>query len=435
MAAHGLVIAGLSSGSGKTTITLGLLRALNRRGSDVVAAKTGPDYIDAAFLTAAARRQAINLDCFAMPADVSRTLAADSDGDTLIIEGVMGLFDGTVNGAGSTAHLAQQLKLPIVLVIDARHQAQTAAAIASGLRHELGDDVPLAGVILNRIASSRHLGLIADALKLRNIPLLGALPVDETISIPSRHLGLVQASDLSASGQLETVIDGAADLVSKHIDLDQLLACATNLQPPKNPTHIKMPAPGQRIAIATDTAFGFSYAHLIAQWQGEGAEIIPFSPLNDEPPCTDADFIFLPGGYPELHLPTLSTASNFITAMQAAAQKNISIYGECGGFMTLGKAIIDSKGQRFEMLGLLDLETSFKKRKLNLGYRRLTPTGNATWPPANYGELTAHEFHYTSATAQTGPALFTATDAAGNNLGAMGLVSGSVSGSYAHIIA
>ncbi len=436
MAARGLIIAGLSSGSGKTTITLGLLRALRRIGIDISAAKTGPDYIDTAFLSAASGNQAVNLDAFAMGPDITNALAHRQAGQTLIIEGVMGLFDGTIGGAGSTADLAGKLSLPVILVIDARHQAQTAAAIAAGLQQQLALEkggATLAGVILNRIASPRHLGLIADSLASRGIPLFGALPADENITVPSRHLGLVQAADLAKLNTLDAIIEAAADLISEHIDLEALLAATGMIETAS--AEFAAPPPGQNIAVAKDEAFGFCYAHMLDDWARKGASIHPFSPLNDEAPHSTADFIFLPGGYPELHLETLGSATNFATGMHIAATNSVPIYGECGGFMTLGTAIIDDQGKRHSMLGLLDLETSFAARKLHLGYRKLTPTGAFSWPPQTHLPLIAHEFHYTSATQQSGVALFNAADAGGDPLGEMGLVKGTVAGSYAHIIA
>lgn len=443
MAQRGLVIAGLSSGSGKTTITLGLLRALTRQHSSVPpiigAAKTGPDYIDCAFLGAACNATAINLDSYAMPPETLCDLASSHPCETLIIEGVMGLFDGTAGGRGSTAELAQTLGLPVILVIDARHQAQTAAAIAAGLGAQLsrtGSNCHLAGVILNRVASPRHLTLIADALTQHNIRLFGHLPPCPDITVPSRHLGLVQAGDLAATGDLERIIDTAADLMEAHIDCAAIFAAAGPLPQngAENDRVAHLPAPGQNIATAYDPAFGFAYTHMLDQWREAGATIHNFSPLNDEAPTPTADFIFLPGGYPELHLPILSSAQNFKSGMQQAALRATPIYGECGGYMTLGQRIIDADGEAFEMLGLLDLETSFAKRKLHLGYRQLVPTGNASWPPHRTTPLIGHEFHYTQAIRESGTPLFTARDAFDRELGSIGLVQGSVFGSYAHLI-
>ena len=430
MASRALVVGGLTSGSGKTMLTLGLLRALARAGHSISAAKVGPDYIDSAFLGAAALSPSVNLDSHAMAPQMIRHLAATRPGELLIIEGVMGLFDGTDGGSGSTAQLAATIGAPILLVLDARHQGQTAAALAAGIRHQLPVGTDIAGVVLNRIASPRHEALIVEALLQRGIPHLGSLAVTPSIEVPSRHLGLVQAADLAATDELEPRIDAAATLVESSLDLDAIIAAAGPLANPPRPS---MPAaPGQRIAIARDVAFGFAYTHMLEGWRTAGAEIIPFSPLADETPDADADFIFLPGGYPELHLPTLAAAGQFHNSLRQAASRGVRIYGECGGFMTLGKAIIDADGTSYPMAGLLHLETSFAARKLHLGYRSLTPLADV-WPQSS--TITGHEFHYTTALTANGPPLFQIHDAGGRDLGTAGLVEGSVCGSYAHIIA
>ena len=439
MASRALVIAGLSSGAGKTTVTLGLLRALHRQGMDIAAAKTGPDYIDCAFLAAASRHSAVNLDSFAMSAEMIHDLAVKAPGQTLIVEGVMGLFDGTDGGRGATVEVAAQLGAGIVLVIDARHQAQTAAAIAAGLAQQLPENTGLAGVILNRVASPRHQALIAAALAERRITLFGSLPQNADISVPSRHLGLVQSADLATEGRLETLLEAAADLVETHLDCTALFKAARPLTPlpsetsPSSKSRLPLNPPCQHIALATDAGFGFHYAHMISAWRECGAEITPFSPLNDEAPDPGADFIFLPGGYPELHLPTLSSAHNFKAGLHKAAQNGTVIYGECGGFMTLGQRIFDVEGTGFEMVGLLPLETSFAARKLHLGYRLLTPKHPLPW--LGKAPIRAHEFHYTTPVFSAGHALFSASDASGKDLGDIGLIEGSVAGSYAHIIA
>ena len=432
MAARGLVVAGLSSGSGKTTITLGLLRALTRGGADLGAAKSGPDYIAAAFLTAASGTAAVNLDSHAMPADQIRRLAATHPRGMLLVEGVMGLFDGTDGGSGSTALVAAALGAPVMLVIDCRHQAQTAAMLAAGIRTQLGAASPLAGVILNRVASPRHESLITAVLAEHDIGFFGSLPVDETITVPSRHLGLVQAADLAAGGTLEPRIEAAADLVSTHLDLAAITDAFGTLTPMAG-SAVTLPPPGQRIALARDAAFGFAYEHMMADWRSAGAEIMPFSPLADEAPDISADFIFIPGGYPELHLPTLSNATRTLNGLRQAAADGIRIYGECGGYMLLGETIADKDGTPFGMAGLLRVETSFAARKLHLGYRQMTPLA-PFWPGLDRS-VTGHEFHYTTAIRAEGEALFAMRNAGGEDLGKAGLVSGSVAGSYAHIIA
>jgi len=433
MARRALLIAGLSSGSGKTTLTLGLLRALHRQSADIGAAKAGPDYIDTAFLAAACGKPAFNLDSVAMSDEMLLRLAERSVGETLVIEGVMGLFDGTDGGRGSSAEIAQKLGAGIVLVIDCQHQAQTAAALAAGLARELPPDTHFAGVILNRVASARHEKLIAEALVARDIRLIGSVPVCAEASVPSRHLGLVQSGDLASKGELESIINAAANLVEAHIDCRALLALAQPLAPAGTASlTCPITPPGQRVSMALDVAFGFHYQHMLEGWRDMGASIQTFSPLNNEAPAADADFIFLPGGYPELHLPTLSTAIGFTTGLQKAAEAQVPIYGECGGFMTLGKRIIDASGTAFDMAGLLDLETSFAARKLHLGYRTLQTEARLSWLGAQ--PVTGHEFHYTQATFENGDPLFSASDMAGNALGKMGLVKNSVAGSYAHII-
>jgi cobyrinic acid a,c-diamide synthase len=432
------MIAGLASGSGKTMVTLGLLRALARRGKAPAAGKTGPDYIDSGFLSAAAGRKAVNLDQFAMSKPLLAHLAADQAGETLIIEGVMGLFDGASGNAGSSAALAEALNIPVILVMDIRHTAQTAAMNAAGIASLLPAG-RIAGVILNHVASPRHLALVSEALATHKIPLFGSVPSHDGLAVPSRHLGLVQAADFDNAG-LEVILDHSADLIDEYCDLDAILDAAQRLPtarkavaalplPVTNPLAINQPA--KTIAVANDAAFGFAYHHLLAGWQQQGAEIQPFSPLNDEKPADDADFIFLPGGYPELHLPTLSRNRQFLAGLDKAATANIPIYGECGGYMVLGTGITDASGNRFDMAGLLDVETSFANKKRHLGYRKFTPIEPFFWN----GPFLGHEFHYTNVVSASGTPLFTAHDANDQPLGMAGLRKGSVAGSYLHIIA
>lgn len=433
MAIKGLMIASLASGSGKTMVTIGLLRALKRQGISVSAAKTGPDYIDAGFLTAASGSKTVNLDQFSMSKQLLTHLANDQHGDLLVIEGVMGLFDGASKSIGSSAALAEVLDLPIILVLDVRHTAQTAAMIAAGIASLLPEG-RVAGVILNHVASPRHLTLICDVLALQKIPLFGALPSKRNLQVPSRHLGLVQAVDFNQHN-LEAIIDNAADLISEHCDLTAVCDTARSITKPSNKYHAlprpSFPAPARIIAVADDAAFGFSYHHLLAGWQQQGAEIRPFSPLNNEAPDSDAHFVFLPGGYPELHLPTLSAADQFFAGLKVAAENKIPVYGECGGFMTLGTGITDTSGVRFDMAGLLSLETSFFQGKRHLGYRKFTAISDFFWD----GPFLGHEYHYTSVISSKGTPLFRVNDSNGDSIGSAGLRKGSVAGSYLHIIA
>lgn len=418
----GLILTAPSSGSGKTTITLGLLRALSRRGISVRGAKSGPDYIDPRFHEAACGHPCPNLDAWAMSSDRIRALAS-GDG-TLLIEGAMGLFDGAPpDGKGATADLARILGLPVVLVVDASRLAGSIAPLVQGFAG-FDPDVRIAGVILNATGSERHEAILTRALAPLGLPVLGAIRRDRALSQPSRHLGLVQAGERP---DLDAFLDAAADRVEAGIDLDALLALAAPLTPA--PQLAPIPAPASSIAIASDQAFAFAYPHLLADWERSGATIQTFSPLADEA-APEADFIFLPGGYPELHAGRIASNQRFLGSLRNAAALGVPIYGECGGYMVLGQSLTDGEGTRHEMAGLLELETSFAARRLHLGYRSV----HASTGPFP-GLWAAHEFHYATTLRADGPPLFVAQDAEGADLGPMGLVNGSVCGSFAHLIA
>ncbi len=427
MSRRGLVIAAPASGSGKTLMTLALLRALKNRGHDIAGAKSGPDYIDPKFHEAACGHPSVNLDAWAMPGEQLKYLAARQPGELLIVEGAMGAVDGAgPGGSGSVADLAVSLGLPLIIVLDIARQGHSAALPVAGLR-ALKPDLPLAGVILNRVGSPRHEIMARAALAATGVPVLGAVARHASLAMPERHLGLVQAGE---HADLDGFLENAAAIAGDSVDLDALISAAAGLPEPGSVAHL--PPLGQRIAVARDIAFSFAYPHLLQGWREQGAELSFFSPLADEAPDAGCDAIYLPGGYPELHAETLSRASDFAVAMRAAAQSGKLIYGECGGYMTLGAAIIDADGNSHGMLGLLPVETSFAARKLNLGYRRFTPLGDAPWNTA----LTGHEFHYSSVVSEAGAErLFEASDAFGEKLAPMGLRSGPVCGSFAHIIA
>lgn len=420
MTNRGLILSAPSSGSGKTTVTLGLLRALKNRGLNVRSAKSGPDYIDPRFHEAASGAPCPNLDAWAMTPDRIRALAA-GDGP-LLIEGAMGLFDGAPpDGKGATADLARILHLPVILVVDAARQSQSVAPLVQGFAG-FDPSVTVAGVILNNVGSPRHERMLRRALSPLDLPVLGAVPRQATLTHPSRHLGLVQAGERP---DLEAFLQTVAAVMEQTVDIDALLGLMTDL--PLAPAHTPPPPPAQSIAIAKDRAFAFAYPHLLADWQTAGATLSFFSPLNNEAPPL-ADLIFLPGGYPELHAGTIAGAEVFLTGLRVAA-KTTEIYGECGGYMILGDGLVDAQGHRHRMAGLLRLETSFAQRKLHLGYRHLTPLGGP-WPST----LLGHEFHYATTLTRTGQPLFTAHDAEGTDLPDMGLIDGRVSGSFAHII-
>lgn len=426
----GLLIAAPSSGSGKTTVTLGLLRALRNLGADIAPAKAGPDYIDPAYHTVASGVPCINLDPWAMRSDLISALAArhTESEKTLIVEGMMGLFDGALDGKGSAADLADHLSLPIVLVVDCARQSHSIAALVSGFR-DFRRNIMIAGLILNRVGSARHEMMLRSALKPVGIPILGSLPKSQQLQLPERHLGLVQAGE---HRDLENFIESAASMISERVDIPRILDIARRYGSTESMANIRrIPPLGQRIAVARDNAFAFSYVHLIDGWRRRGAEISFFSPLADEPPATNCDAVYLPGGYPELYAGQLAAAGRFAGGMTEAANRSTSVYGECGGYMVLGESIEDAAGSKHKMLGLLPVETSFAKRKLHLGYRRLEPLDDSPFKTP----LTGHEFHYASIVREgKADRLFRVNDALGENLGEAGLRAGSVSGSYMHII-
>ena len=416
-----IVVAAPHSGSGKTLVTLGLIRALRNAGHNVASAKVGPDYIDPQFHSAASGHPCVNLDPWAMGTSACATLL-QNQADITIIEGVMGLFDGPDGARGSTADLAADLNIPVMLVVDCAHQAQSVAALVSGfINHR--PDVHIAGLFLNRIKSDRHTAILHNALAETTIPIIGQLRQNDSFHMPSRHLGLVQALE---NQQLEAFLETVAAGVARETKLDKLIEIAAHPSNQVESATLPLPPLAQSIAIARDEAFAFAYPHMLDGWRNAGAELTFFSPLNNEAPAK-AEAVFLPGGYPELHAGTLAANQIFMNGIRSFRGL---VYGECGGYMTLGDGLIDAQGHRHAMAGLLPLETSFATRKLHLGYRQLT--SRTTHFPTN---LRGHEFHYATITSEgNADRLFDATTANGTTLPSMGLRRGNIMGSFAHII-
>lgn len=434
---RGLIIAAPASGSGKTVFTLALLRRLASAGVAVRSAKVGPDYIDPMFHARAGSGACLNLDPWAMrPATLAALLAdLDGDGATIVCEGVMGLFDGATATSGATADLAASTGWPVVLVVDVRAQAGSAAALIRGFAGHRAD-VDIAGVVFNRVGSARHEAMLRDACRaaLPGLPVLGALPRTPALALPERHLGLVQADELA---DLEPFLEAAAELIGRHVAVADLVALARPLKasaidladgrPP-------LPPIGQRIAVADDIAFRFRYPHVLAGWRRAGGEVRAFSPLADEAPAADADAVYLPGGYPELHAGRLAANARFRAGLAAARDRGAFIFGECGGYMVLGEALIDAAGDRHRLAGLLPLVSSFAERRLHLGYRRATLA--AALPLGAAGaRFRGHEFHYARVIDEgSGTPLFRCADAAGADLGGVGRIAGRVAGSFVHLI-
>ncbi len=433
----GLIIAAPASGSGKTLVTLALLRCLRERGLAVASVKVGPDYIDPAFHAAASGRACLNLDAWAMRPETLAALAARAGvGAELIIgEGVMGLFDGASDGSGSTAEVALLTGWPVVLVVDAKGMAASAAALVHGFT-DYRPDLPVAGVIFNRVGGARHAALLAEACAPLGLPVLGALPQAPELSLPDRHLGLVQAAE---HPELDAFLTRAAGFANRHLDIEALIASAKPCRLTPETFAPVLPPLGQRIAVARDTAFAFTYPFVLDGWRAAGAEITTFSPLDDEAPDPAADAVYLPGGYPELHAGRLAANAFFLEGLRAAAARGAVIYGECGGYMTLGRGLVDAQGQRHALAGLLAVETSFAEPGLNLGYREAELIAAGPLGPAG-ARFRGHEFHYASLVAGAGGGeegeapLFRCCDARGAETGTLGGRAGTVMGSFLHLV-
>ncbi|MEM9248587.1 MAG: cobyrinate a,c-diamide synthase [Pseudomonadota bacterium] len=428
----GLLVSAPASGTGKTTVMLGLLRALSEAGLQVQPFKSGPDYIDPAFHRAATGRASFNLDTWAMGDGLFDAIATEAHGaDICVAEGSMGLYDGVATrgrrGFGSSAETAEALGWPVVLVIDVGGQAQSAAATALGFAR-YAPELPFAGVILNRVASPRHERLTRLGMERAGLTVLGALPRRGDLALPERHLGLVQAVE---HPDLETAIAGYATFLRDHVDLAAIQAAARGTGPGAAGGLPK--APAGRIALAQDAAFSFAYPHLLEGWRRSGAQILPFSPLADEGPDPEADLVWLPGGYPELHAGTLAAATHFLAGLRRHAETK-PVHGECGGYMALGAALIDKSGARHEMAGLLGLVTSYEKRKFHLGYRRAVLQEPMPGHAAG-AALRGHEFHYSTILDQPDHPLAEVFDADGTPVPETGSRRGHVTGTFFHLIA
>lgn len=400
------------------------------------AAKSGPDYIDPAFHQAATGHPCFNLDSWAMPPHLLPAIAREAAGPAslLLVEASMGLFDGLgkpQGRSGSAADLAARLGIPVVLVLDVSGQSQSAAAVARGFALHR-PDVRVAGVILNQVASDRHLAGLRAAFADLPLPLFGWLRRDPALALPERHLGLVQAQEIDTLPDLLGRLRAAAE---SGCDVGAIAAASTPL-PAAGAADAgpAVPPPGQRIALASDRAFSFTYPHLLAGWRRAGAEIHPFSPLADEAPPEACDTCWLPGGYPELHAPALAAAQTFQAGLRRFAETR-PVHGECGGHMVLGRALVAADGQAHAMPGLLSHVASFAKRRMSLGYRNATLLADGPLGPAGT-MIRGHEFHYaTIAEPGSDPPFSLLADGNGKTLGPAGGRRGHVTGSFFHAIA
>ena len=435
MTPRAIIIGAPRSGSGKTSVTIGLLRAFSRRGVKVRGIKTGPDFIDPGFHAVATGNAGLNLDSWAMQPDLLRHLLVEqADGaELLLIESAMGLFDGIpveIGRSGSAADLARLFGIPVLLVLDVSGQSQTAAAVAHGFAH-YDPAVRMAAVVLNRAGSERHRTLCTEAIEKIGLPVAGCVLRNPSLVLPERHLGLVQASE---HPEIDAHIEILADAMENSLDLDALMALATPISVSSGSADAAIDPPGQRIALAQDAAFSFLYPHLKNHWHAMGAEILPFSPLADQAPDESCDVCWLPGGYPELHAGTIAAAETFRAGLAQFAQTR-PVHGECGGYMVLGEALEDADGVTHRMAGLLSHATSYAKRKMNLGYRQaVTEVDGLLGKAATV--LRGHEFHYSRVTdAGHDDAFAQIADGQGRPLGASGGRRSLVSGTFFHAIA
>ncbi|TVQ16694.1 MAG: cobyrinate a,c-diamide synthase [Leptolyngbya sp. DLM2.Bin15] len=385
-----VAIAGTQSGVGKTSVAIGLMRAWQRRGLRVQPFKVGPDFIDPGHHRLATGRISYNLDGWMLSPLVNRQTVyhACQDADVAVMEGVMGLFDGYGDTEeGSTAQMAKWLKAPVLLVMDARAIARSAAALVQGYA-SFDPDVTVAGVICNRIGSASHLDRIQRAIAPLGIPVLGGIPRQASVEIQRRHLGLWLAQEDHLA---ETYIDQLADLVETHLDLDQLLDLGRQAAPvcgtpmPQTPS-----ASPVRLGIAQDEAFCFYYAANLERLQQAGAELVYFSPLSDRLP-DNLDGLYLGGGYPELHAERLANRDDLRSQLHEFAQAGRPIYAECGGLMYLSQGLITPEG-RHPWAGLLPFWVQMGRRP-TLGYTDVTVVATDTLFPTG-SHLRGHRFHY-----------------------------------------
>lgn len=392
-----ILLAGTNSGVGKTTLTVGLILALKRRGLKVQPFKAGPDYIDPSYHTFASRRICRNLDTWMLPEKAVLELFERQAklSDISIVEGVMGLYDGIPYGEeGSSAHLAKILKSPVILVVDARSMSRSAAAVVLGYKG-FDRDVDLMGVILNNIGSPSHYNSVKDAVeKKTNVPVLGFLPRDKNLALPQRHLGLIPADEKTPLGSFRRKL---SNLVEKNIDIDRIIDISRKAQTfPRAEKRLFKSKPSRdkvTVAIAKDAAFNFYYQDNLDILSHNGADLIEFSPLRDKKLPRGADGLYIGGGFPELFASALSENAGLKNDIYERAKKGMPVYAECGGLMYLAGELVDFKNKRFPMVGIFDASVKMADRLRALGYVNIEVCKDNVL--SNKGaKVRAHMFHW-----------------------------------------
>jgi cobyrinic acid a,c-diamide synthase len=400
-----LIIAGVASGVGKTTISTGLMAALAARGLRVQGYKVGPDYIDPTYHRAATGRPSYNLDTWLSSQTMVRQRfdASMHDTDIALIEGVMGLFDGrkgTLDSA-STAEIARLLNAPVLLVIDVSRMGQSAAALVSGFQ-KLDPRVQVAGVLLNRVASPDHEATLRYAIeKWTGVPVFGVLRRDPLLTLPARHLGLVPAPEATVE------VQALGNMIAHVVDIDEIVRLARSAGPLPSETtemaihddslHLSLETvhamPPIRVGIALDTAFSFYYPETLEAFAHMGVEVIPFSPLNDQNPPDGMDLLYFGGGFPELFAERLAANHTMLAGVRSAVQQGVPVYAECGGYMYLGQQCIDAANNGHAMVGVLPYTFRMGTERAQLGYREIITARETIIGPAGT-KLRGHEFHW-----------------------------------------
>ncbi|EAG1383117.1 cobyrinate a,c-diamide synthase [Listeria monocytogenes] len=390
-----ILIAAASSGTGKTTVTLGIMHALKKRGLRVQPFKVGPDYIDTNYHQAITGVASINLDSFLIDDDAMLAALFEKHGqsaDISVIEGVMGLFDGLGidRDNSSTSFIAKCTKTPVILVVDGKAISTSAAAIVDGF-NRFDPELTIAGVIINRVASENHFSLIKGAIeRYTDVPVLGYLPKNAAVALPERHLGLVPKEEMT---ELETKWELLGDLIAEHVDLDRLLAISkTGAKLTVHPPEIQVPDfSGMRVAYALDAAFHFYYQDNLDLIRSTGATLIPFSP-PEEREVPDADFIYIGGGFPEVFAEQLAKNKSMRESILAAHEQGKPIYAECGGLMYLGSSL-EMEAESYEMVGVFDGVSKMTTRLRKFGYCIAEPLEDTLLGKKGTA-IRGHEFHH-----------------------------------------
>jgi cobyrinic acid a,c-diamide synthase len=388
------VIAGTHSGVGKTTVSLGIMAALRQRGLKVQPFKIGPDFIDPGLHAKICRVPSYNLDGWMLSEDYNRRSFQNhaQDKDVAVVEGMMGLYDGRSGATeeGSTAQMAKQLGLPVILVVDAAAMARSAAAMILGYRR-FDPRVRLIGVIFNRVAGIGHLQYLREALRsLPGLTCFGGIPIDDRVKIPERHLGLTVAQERFLTNPF---IDRLGRLIADHVDLDGLLAMARiKIAPPVEAPQRKAIPDKVPIAIASDQAFCFYYPDNLELLRNAGAQLKNFSPIRDRRLPTGVKGIYLGGGYPELYARELSRNRPLRAAIKEFIEAGGPVYAECGGLMYLAAALTDCAERQYPMVGAYPFKTRMLPRLKALGYREVLTDKKAFAAPNE--KIRGHEFHH-----------------------------------------